>query len=95
MATLPGVKTPILTASVTLRLLTGEVKICLKGSYHPKSNSGGGWGKNQQQNIIATTAGYIWNGDVMGQNSFQVKIFQPTLILNFLCFLALYPISRR
>ena len=55
MATLPGVKTPILTASVTLRLLTGEVKICLKGSYHPKSNSGGGWGKNRQQNIIATT----------------------------------------
>ena len=55
MATLPGVKTRILTASVTLRLLTGEVKICLKGSYHPKSNSGGGWGKNQQQNIIATT----------------------------------------
>ena len=55
MATLPGVKTPMLTATVTLRLLTGEVEIYLKGSYDPKSNPGGGWGKNQQRNIIATT----------------------------------------
>lgn len=55
MATLPGVKTPMLTATVTLRLLTREVEIYLKGSYDPKSNSGGGWGKNKQQNIIATT----------------------------------------
>ena len=39
MATLPWVKTPMLTATVTLRLLTEEVKIYLKGSYDPKSNS--------------------------------------------------------
>ena len=39
MATLPGVKTPMLTATVTQRLLTGEVEIYLKRSYDPNSNS--------------------------------------------------------
>ena len=53
-------------------------------------------GKKQQQNIIATTikqlvkwqkqAGHIWNGAVTGQNYFQVNIFQPRLILNFLSY---------
>lgn len=33
------------TATVTLRLLTREVEIYLKGSYDPKSNSWGGWKK--------------------------------------------------
>ena len=34
---------------------------------------------------MAKQAEHIWNGDVTGQNYFQVKIFQPRLILNFLC----------
>ena len=48
MATSPWVKTTMLTATVTLRLLTKEVKIYVKGSYDPKSNSWGGWEKNEQ-----------------------------------------------
>lgn len=53
-------------------------------------------GKKQQQNIIATTIkqlvkwqnklGIFWNGAVTGQNYFQVNIFQPRLILNFLSY---------
>ena len=35
----------LLTATVTLRLLTRGVEIYLKGSYDPKSNSWGGWKK--------------------------------------------------
>lgn len=35
---------------------------------------------------MAKQAGRIWNGDVTGQNYFQVNIFQPRLILNFLSY---------
>ena len=35
---------------------------------------------------MAKQAGLIWNGAVTGQNYFQVNIFQPRLILNFLSY---------
>ena len=69
----------MLTATVTLRLLTREVKIYLKASYDPKSNSIGGWKKNQQQNIIATTIKQQlvkWQNKlgIFGMEMLQVKL---------------------
>ena len=68
-----------LTATVTLRLLTREVEVYLKGSYDPKSNSWGGWKKTQQQNIIATTSKQQlakWQNKlgIFGVEMLQVKI---------------------